>query len=129
MVNDSKLQLMYFIILFGLSIAQLNKKIILLNQKYLQMQRTRLITMKKREIRRKLVLAVKELHEGLAGLKRLEVIHGGKTSLQIKFWIRIVSYDVKTFVGAKLIRLPTTEGELFSSNVQAVFDYKDCSKK
>ena len=59
MVNNSKLQLMYFRIFFGLSIAQLNffVTLLLLNQKYLQMQRTRLaIIMKKREIRKKLLL-------------------------------------------------------------------------
>ena len=59
MVNNSKLQLMYFRIFFGLSIAQLNffVTLLLLNQKYLLMQRTRLaIIMKKREIRKKLLL-------------------------------------------------------------------------
>ena len=51
---------MYLMILFGLSTTQLNSFItfLLLNQKYLQMQRTRLATiMKKREIRKKLLLA------------------------------------------------------------------------
>ena len=60
MVNGSKLQLMYLMILFGLSIAQLSffMTLLLLNQEYLQMQRTRLaIIMKKREIRKKLLLA------------------------------------------------------------------------
>ena len=60
MVNDSKLQLMYLMILFGLCIAQLNISMTLLwlNQKHLRMQRNRLaIIMKKWEIRNKLLLA------------------------------------------------------------------------
>ena len=40
MVNNSKLQLMYLMVLLGLSIAQVNffLTLLLLNQKYLQMQ-------------------------------------------------------------------------------------------
>ena len=60
MVNHSKLQLIYFMILFELSIAKLIffMTLFLLNQKYLQIQRTRLaIIMKKREVRKKLLLA------------------------------------------------------------------------
>ena len=88
MVNDSKLQQMYLMILFGLSIAQLNffMTLLLLNQEYLQMQRTRLaIIMKKREIRKKLLLAKTRTARNLVRLKRVELTHGGKTSLQIKF--------------------------------------------
>ena len=59
MVNDCKLQLMHLMILFALAIVQLNisMTLLLLNQKYLQMKRTRLaVIIKKWEIRKKLLL-------------------------------------------------------------------------
>ena len=51
MMNDSKLQLMYLMILFELSIAQITifMTFSLLIQKYLQMQRTRLAINNKEE--------------------------------------------------------------------------------
>ena len=51
MMNDSKLQLMYLMILFELSIAQITvfMTFFLLIQKYLQMQRTRLAINNKEE--------------------------------------------------------------------------------
>ena len=51
MMNDSKLQLMYLMILFELSIAQITifMTFSLLFQKYLQMQRTRLAINNKEE--------------------------------------------------------------------------------